>query len=122
MEIKHHFYSLKTRAVHHKISPNNSKSLWDAVKIAKNNNCQQLPPKMFKNNAPINDSHLPDKFASFSKDKVEHIINEQSIQNGVHNGKKKVNSSDTNFMTLENVTRAIKLVKIKNSEGYDRIP
>ena len=29
--------------------------------------------------------------------------------------------NDTNFMTMENVLKAIKEIKLKNSEGWDRI-
>ena len=44
------------------------------------------------------------------------------MDDDVYNGKRKVNTNDKNFTTLENVTKAIKSIKIKNCEGYDRIP
>ena len=44
------------------------------------------------------------------------------MDNSVYNGRKKVASMNHNFMTIENITKAFKTVKIKNCKGYDRIP
>ena len=65
IEIRHHFRSLKTKSIRRKITPGNSKSLWDAVRLAKNVNIQQLPQKMFKDNINIKNEDLPDEFANF---------------------------------------------------------
>ena len=40
----------------------------------------------------------------------------------VYNGRKKVNSTNKNFMTENEILEAVKSLKMKNSEGYDRIP
>ena len=42
-EIKHHFLNIKSNSIRPKILPGNSKSLWDAVNIAKDVNAQQMP-------------------------------------------------------------------------------
>ena len=75
IEIRHHFRSLKTKSIRRKITPGNSKSLWDAVRLAKNVNIQQLPQKMFKDNINIKNEDLPDEFANFFKSKVDNIVN-----------------------------------------------
>ena len=53
---------------------------------------------MFRDNTPINEIDLPDEFASFFKNKVQKIVNEQVICNNVYNGKSKMNTSSVNFM------------------------
>ena len=40
----------------------------------------------------------------------------------MYNGIKKLTVNKTNFMTHDNILKAIKLIKIKNSEGHDMIP
>ena len=60
-------------------------------KTSKNVNIQQLPQKMFKNNVHIKDENLPDEFANFFQSKVQNIVNEQPIQNGMYNGTQKIN-------------------------------
>ena len=40
----------------------------------------------------------------------------------VYNGTRKIAGTETNFMTAENIVKAVKLIKMKNSEGDDRIP
>ena len=35
--------------------PGNNKSLWDAVKIAKDKNIEKMPKQMFSNGQPIDD-------------------------------------------------------------------
>ena len=44
------------------------------------------------------------------------------MDENVYNSRRKVNCESGNFMTPENIRNAFKSIKIKNSEGYDRIP
>ena len=44
------------------------------------------------------------------------------IDQNVYNGSRKINEQDKNFMTRENIRNAISTLKLKNSEGFDRIP
>ena len=53
VEIKNHFNSKKTCSVRRKIIPGNSKSLWDAVKLAKDVNNPKIPNHMLSNNIEI---------------------------------------------------------------------
>ena len=56
--------------------------------------------------------------------KVQYIQNEITIDDEVYNGIRKVNAdnNNNNFMTRSNIEEAIKSLKIKNTEGFDRIP
>ena len=45
------------------ILPGNSKTLWDAVKIAKDQNTPTLPENMSVNEIKINNYNLPTEFA-----------------------------------------------------------
>ena len=45
-----------------------------------------------------------------------------SIDNNVYNGSKKINEQNKNFMSEVNIRKSILSLKLKNSEGYDRIP
>ena len=122
VEIKNHFLSKKTSSVRRRIIPGNSKSLWDAVKIAKDINIPKLPNTMYLNNTKIENNLLPDAFAEFFKSKVETIVNEQVISDTVYNGVRKLHSNQANFMTELEIIKVVKTLKPKNSEGHDRIP
>ena len=40
----------------------------------------------------------------------------------VYNGKKKIDAGDFMFMPTSEVKKCLESIKIKNTEGYDRIP
>ena len=79
LEIKNHFISKKTCSVRRKIIPGNTKTLWDAVKIAKDVNNPKLPNHMLRNNTEIPKNELPNTFAEFFISKVNSIVDEQVI-------------------------------------------
>ena len=122
VEIKKHFHSKKSKSVRRNIKPGNSKSLWDAVKTAKDLNTPKLPNVMFLNNVEVNPDDLPDTFASHFKEKIQRIFNDQVIDAHVFNGTQKVNTNNVNFMSESEILLAIKSLKPKNCEGHDRIP
>ena len=112
----------KKSGIRRSLIAGNSKSLWNAVNLAKDINPNQIPSMMQVNGHPIHPAELSETFACFFDEKVKSIVESGKVDNDVYNGKRKVHSTDKNFMTIENVNRAIKSVKIKNCEGYDRIP
>ena len=69
---------------------------------------------------PVDD--LSESFADFFDNKVKRVVETCEVDDNIYNGKKKLECGNENFMTLENVSRAMKSVKIKISKGYDRIP
>ena len=58
-----HYGKLKTK-VWRAILPGNTKSIWDAVKIAKDHNLDSLPKTMYLNSLEVNWESLPNIFAS----------------------------------------------------------
>ena len=67
---------------------------------------------MFLNNNPINETNLPDKFASFFQNKVQTIVREQTINEIVYNGTQKMITENSNFMRENDVLVAMKSLKI----------
>ena len=102
--------------------PGNSKSLWNAVSLAKDINPNQIPTAMNYNGRNILPVDISETFASFFDNKVKAIVESCKVDDNVYNGKRKVNTNDKNFMTRDNIIKAIKSIKIKNCEGFDRIP
>ena len=64
-EIKYHFKELKYESIQRSIVPGNSKSLWKAIKIAKNMNICEIPKIMYKNGNLINKENIPSAFANY---------------------------------------------------------
>ena len=60
--------------VHRDILPGNSKSLWHAVKIAKNIGESEIPDNMTLNNEPVNCDDISESFAEFFEKKLFSII------------------------------------------------
>ena len=60
--------------------------------------------------------------AEFFESKINNLISNATIDPNVYNGLPKIRSAEINFMTSENVLKAMKEIKVKNSEGWDRIP
>ena len=77
---------------------------------------------MFVNNIEIPKTETQQAFAQFFSNKVNNIVNEVTINNKIYNGCRKVNSENHFFMSSTDLKECIKNIKIKNCEGYDRIP
>ena len=121
-EIKTFFNEAKTKNVRNCIKPGNSKTLWDAVNKAKDCNINSIPETLFLNDQKISDPDRASTFANFFSDKVKLITNTASINNNVYNGRKLLNAQSSPFMTSDNILACLKDIKVKNCEGYDRIP
>ena len=122
LEIKYHFANETKSKVRQGIKPGNNKTLWDAVKIAKNLNIEELPDQMNLHGVPISNEVLAEEFANMFEKKIEDIVQSTKINNEVYNGTRKIFVDNKNFMSIENIKNAILSLKHKNSEGYDRIP
>ena len=96
--------------------------MWQAVKIAKNINISPLPKQLNHNNVLIKDDEIPDAFANYSMEKITTILNETHIDNRIYNGKRKINTHSDNFMSKNDVLKAVKALKVKHCEGQDMIP
>ena len=64
-EIKAHFHNKTKKNVRRSIIPGNTKSLWKAVKVAKDTNTNELPNTMHQHGTQIEEEVLAEKFACF---------------------------------------------------------
>ena len=122
LQIRAHFRKQKTNDIRRSIKPGNSKSLWQAVKTAKNINPETIPTNLTYNAITVPPNSIPDSFADFFEKKVNDIHNEAKIDPSIYNGNRKVNSDSKFFMSESDIVFCIKSIKIKNCEGVDRIP
>ena len=122
VQVRRFFRTQKRNSIRRKIVPNNSKTLWDAVKTAKNLNLAQIPENLTLTDIKVPQKCIPEAFACFFSEKVESIGNEVVMNENVYNGKCKVTVANINFMSENDVEKCIKDIKIKNNEGFDRIP
>ena len=102
--------------------PGNSASLWKAVNLAKDLGIDGIPDQMHINGIRIGDGLVPDCFAEFFCDKVKLLSDQAQVSGAVYIGRKKVNGNEKMFMSLDDIIECVKSIKIKNCEGYDRIP
>ena len=63
-----------------------------------------------------------DEFARFFDDKVKKIVDTTVVDENIYNGTRKIYSNNKMFMDQKSVKECILNLKIKNSEGFDRIP
>ena len=77
---------------------------------------------MRENGVEIEKKSLPDRLASFFYNRVKNLADSTTIKDDVYNGKKKTNATNKMFMDICSVKECIKSLKIKNCEGFDRIP
>jgi hypothetical protein len=120
--IKNVYYEERKQHVRKKIIPGNNKSLWDAVKIAKDIEPTPIPTTVTKEGLNCSGKDVPAAFADFFKSKVANLEENLTTHNDVYNGRKFINSEEINFMTEDKVAECLNELKIKNCEGYDRIP
>jgi hypothetical protein len=91
-------------------------------KNSKNLNLSLIPNTLTLANVEVPNKCIPDAFAQYFREKVGKIGNEAVINENVYNGKCKAVRTNLNFMSVANVEKCIKDIKIKNNEGFDRIP
>ena len=102
--------------------PGNSKSLWDAVKIANDKNISGLPDTLFKDGLELQKNTIPESFGELFYDKVSKITEATLINPNVYNGHIKINMLINFSIEEEDVGECLRSLKIKNCEGFDRIP
>ena len=120
--IKNFYYEERRQHVRKKIIPGNNKSLWDAVKIAKDIEPTPLPTTVSKEGINYTGGDVPVAFSNFFKSKIVNLGKNLTTTEGVYNGRTFIKSEEVNFMTADRVSECLNELKIKNCEGYDRIP
>ena len=71
--MKNYYRMEKGNKVRTSIIPGNTKSLWDAVKIAKDKNIDKIQNQKFMEGGPIKYEELLDTFANQFEDKIDKI-------------------------------------------------
>ena len=121
-DIKKYYYNLQSCKVRKLIKPGDTKSLWMAVKMAKDTNQDNLPKTMYENGTLINQDDYADRFATFFDNKIRRLIDQTNMDDNVYNGYRKVFSEEKMFMDSVSVKHCMLSLKNKNTEGVDRIP
>jgi hypothetical protein len=121
-EIRGHFNRRKSRAVRNSIVPGNTRSLWKAVKIARDVNTSFLPKILYEKEQEIPYKLIPESFGKFFDEKILGLLDQTKIENDVYSGERKIYSEDKKFMTRQDIYKCIMTLKSKNSEGFERIP
>jgi hypothetical protein len=80
------------------IQPGKTRSLWKAVKVAKDVGTSTLPSTMFERSIKIKESTLTDRFADFFDTKIKNLHNEVERDDSVYNGRKLITTTDKFFM------------------------
>ena len=73
------------------------------VKIAKDQNIEDLPEKMNLNSIAIANEDLAEQFANMFEKKINDIASTTSINDTVYNGSRKITEEDKNFMSTNNI-------------------
>ena len=120
--IRHYHYEERKMHIRRKIIPGNNKSLWDAVKIAKDIEPTPLPPILTRNGTSYDRRAAPMAFSEYFKSKISVIEESMTIDENIWNGEKIITSECFNFMTPDRVEECLKNLKTKNCEGPDRMP
>jgi hypothetical protein len=120
LKVRLHILNTKFKIVRQRIFPGNSKSLWTAVKIAKDLNTSTTPLNMTLGGQKIPPNDQPDTFATILMKRLHQ--KKILVEYSVYNGKQKVISSEAMFMTLKTLNECIKTIKVKNCESLNRIP
>ena len=93
-EIRNHFATNKRKRVRKGIIPGNCKSLWKAVRIAKDLNSEDLPKSMFKNGHLLDTEDLAEEFANHFEDKISSLMSHVVIDQLVYNGERKLHCNE----------------------------
>ena len=92
-------------------------TLWEVVKIAKDQNIDELPDQMNLNGIQISNEDLAEQLACMFEKKITDTVYTTTIDDTVYDGSRKINEHNKNFMSEYNIRKAILILKIKNSDG-----
>ena len=70
----------------------------------------------------ISEPERASTFAAFFNQKIKSITDATIVDQNVYNGVPKIAAADFMFMSTGEIVDCIKSIKMKNCEGYDRIP
>ena len=94
--------------------PGNSKSLQNAVNLARHINPNVIPTHMKLNGVEIEFNMLIDMFAEFFDKKEKTIVESCKVDGNVYYVRQNITCPNLNFITTNNNINALKSIKIKN--------
>ena len=97
------------------IIPGNSKTLWHAVKIAKNLGTSQIPKIMTVNGVEISGHEIANSFSNFFDKKFNTIASSMKVDGNVYNGTKKMEAECEMFMSSFNIKECISKIKLNKT-------
>ena len=122
-KIKREIMTLKRNKIRNKVKPNDPKSLWQAVNLSMNNINSTIPGTVnWNGNEAKTDEEKAFVFCNFFNSKINNIINANSPDPTVYNGKKKIFNDFLEPFTINEVIKILNNLPNKNCSGYDRIP
>ena len=121
-DIRSSLLDTKRKDVRKKIIPGNSKTLWDAAKIAMDKENIEIPDTVHYGQETYRGEDIPEAFAQYFKAKVNDITESTTIDDTVFNGTEQIQVHNEFFMDEIKIREIISTLKIKNCEGIDRIP
>ena len=90
---------------------------------AKDLNDEGITDKMIANGIRVEPEDLEEAFAGLFESKIKLLSDSARITDTVYNKQRKLPEiNNFNFMTELNVRLAMESLKLKNAEGFDRIP
>jgi hypothetical protein len=96
--------------------------LWIAIRLAKNQNVETLPKNISENGVKIPEKNVPEKVGEFFDNKGKRIVRESETDPSFYNSRTKILSNNCFYMGRDDILDCMSSLKIKNFEGYDRIP
>ena len=122
VKIRNMIYNTRRDKIRRGIIPSNTKSLWDAVKMAKEEEISPIPNEMTLGMKNYYGDQIPEAFAQHFTDKVATIRETCKSDDEVYNGTRLMTINSENFFEETKVKICMMGLKIKNCEGHDRIP
>ena len=82
-DIKSYYHGLTSKKVRKDILPGNTKSLWNSVKIAKDQSVEPIPQKLYKVGNAVDAKNVCDEFACYFDEKVKNIVETTTINENI---------------------------------------
>ena len=109
--------------IRHKILSGGQAGLWKGLHLALDKVVEHIPNEIQWGNKTITkSSEKAQAFADFFCAKTRNLVEENSVQDDVENGKRVVDAEEANHVTLDRTIEIMKNLQQKNCYGCDRIP
>ena len=106
-----------------KILSGGQAGLWKGLHLTLDKVVEQIPNKIhWDNKATMKISKKAQAFADFFRAKTKSMVEQNSVQDDVENGRRVVDAEEANYVTLGKMLEVMKNLKQKNCYRCNRIP